>query len=85
MGTILIVDENEEYRDHIYRFLNGLDYSVGLAFGYESAIGLLDSQTFDIALIDSKIVDGDIRSLIGEIRKRAPLTSILVMHGGPGL
>jgi DNA-binding NtrC family response regulator len=80
VATLLIVDKNEESRDHISRFFNGLDYSVSPAPDYDEAIRLLGSRSFDVALIEVEISGGDIRSLIKAIRRRDHHTSIIVMH-----
>lgn len=80
MSTILIVDRDEEYRDHIYHFFSDLDYSVGLASDYAGAIRQLDSRPFDLVLLDVEVSGGEIRSLIREIKRRNRLTSIIVMH-----
>jgi len=80
MPTILIIDDDENSRDHMYRFLSGLDYSISLAAGYAEAYSLLGSQTFDVALVDVDLPDGDIRDFIMTGKSRDQSMSIIVLH-----
>lgn len=80
MDTILIVDRDEEYRDHVNRFLNSLDYSTALASSCEEAVRLLEKQPIDVAIIDADTSGNDLRRVIHELRGKAASVPIIVMH-----
>lgn len=80
---LLIVDRDDEYREHIYRFFSDLDYSVAPAVDCGEAARLLESGPFDVALIDAEYPAAELRALIRAIRRGNGGAAILVMHTGP--
>lgn len=85
MDRILIVDRNEEFRDHINRFLNGLDYSTYLAASCTDATKFLARQPVDVALIDADTPGEDLRKAVCDIKDVDGTIPIIVMHSDAGV
>jgi DNA-binding NtrC family response regulator len=81
-GKILIVDDEEKYREVLSGWLSG-DYQVSEA---ESGAALQRAFTDpqpDVLLLDVKLGDADGLELLPTIKKRWPDTEVIVLTGAP--
>lgn len=79
--TLLLVDDDEDVREHIARFLAQRRPSqrVLTAADAREAIAILEAQAVDIVLSDQRMAGRDGVSLLQEVRARWPRTTRIVM------
>jgi two-component system, NtrC family, response regulator AtoC len=80
MATILIIDKDEDYCDHVSRFFMSLDYSISPANSYAQALAALNEHPVDVVISDIDIPGGSIDALVGEVKSRQPMASIILVH-----
>ncbi len=80
MGTILIIDKDKDYCDHICRFFNGLDHTIAQASSYGKALELMESSLFDLVISDVDIPGTDIRTLIKTIKEKLPSCLLIIVY-----
>lgn len=75
-GRILIVDDSAVFRDTYQELLTGEGYLVETATSREEAIARLDSNDWDVVLLDQKLLGGSGPDqgidLVEEVNTRAP-------------
>src|SRR5205085_10582957 len=67
---ILIVEDHNDTRDALERFLSRSGYGVAVAADLRTALNLLQSQPFDAVVTDIALPDGTGYALISEARRR---------------
>ena len=80
-GKILVVDDDSSIRNTLKEVLSRENYQVTTASSGEEALSLMREITFDLALLDLKMAGMDGLSLMKEIRRRAPLTGVIMLTG----
>lgn len=83
---ILIVDDEEAVRSLISNYLDRLGYIVQTADGINSAISLLDSDRFDILVVDKNMPGIDKSDeggmyLLKQVKKQHPEIQVIMMTG----
>ncbi len=78
---ILVVDDEDDFRETIVKRLKGrqLD-TTGVASG-EAALKLLDSEDFDVVVLDVRMPGLDGIDTLKEIKKKKPLTEVIMLTG----
>jgi CheY-like chemotaxis protein len=67
---ILIVEDHEDSREALERFLSRCGYGVAVAADLRSALNLLRAQPFDAVVTDIALPDGTGYALVSEVRRR---------------
>jgi CheY-like chemotaxis protein len=67
---ILIVEDHDESRDALERFLSRCGYGVAVAADLRTALSLLQAQPFDALVSDIALPDGTGYALVSEVRRR---------------
>jgi CheY-like chemotaxis protein len=67
---ILIVEDHDDTRDALERFLSRCGYGVAVAADLRAALNLLQAQPFDAVVTDIALPDGTGYALISEARRR---------------
>lgn len=67
---ILIVEDHDDTRDALERFLSRCGYGVAVAADLRTALNLLQAQPFDAVVTDIALPDGTGYALISEARRR---------------
>jgi DNA-binding response OmpR family regulator len=80
-GKILIVDDDSSIRNTLKEVLSRESYQVTTAGSGDEALRIMKEANFDLALLDLKMIGMDGLSLMKEIRKRSPLTGIIMLTG----
>jgi DNA-binding NtrC family response regulator len=80
MGTILIVDRDQDYCDHICRFFIGLDHSANQAPDYSKALKLIEASPFDVVIASVDAPGGDIRGFISGVKAKRPMAALIVIY-----
>ena len=86
MKRILVVEDHDLFRQALITLLDRQpDFEVvGQARSVSEGHDLGASETFDVAILDLHLPDGDATDLIGEYRAAAPHCSVLVLTMFPG-
>ena len=67
---ILIVEDHDDTRDALERFLSRCGYGVAVAADLRTALNLLQAQPFDVVVTDIALPDGTGYALVSETRRR---------------
>ena len=76
---ILVVDDEEGARDLFNTILTDEGYDVSLASGGEEALGLFNSNPFNLVITDIKMPGMDGLQLLQEIRKMGSKTDVIMV------
>ncbi|MFN8602611.1 MAG: sigma-54 dependent transcriptional regulator [Candidatus Binatia bacterium] len=79
MATVLVVDDERNIRAHLATYVKSLGHATEVAASAEEALAMLGERTFDLVLSDVRMPGLDGLALLGEIRKRAPETLVVLM------
>jgi two-component system nitrogen regulation response regulator NtrX len=87
---ILVVDDVPDWRTTLSRLLTDEGYEVQVAGSMESALVLLKTVAFDLALVDIRLDDSDETNVEGldladAIRRDWPTVKVLIITGYPTL
>src|SRR5690349_2289559 len=75
---ILCVDDNEALCDNLREILEDVGYHVEVAHSCAQALA---RGTFDVALVDVRLPDGDGVALAAKLRARAPASQMIMLTG----
>lgn len=79
--SILLVEDDPNLAADLIAYFEDDDWKVTHAPCIEEAAGQLTTRIFDLVLADFFLPDGNVLALFDEIKKRSPLTKVLVMTG----
>ena len=82
-GKILLVDDEEHILQTITIALEQMTFEVHALSNPSHALEVINSETFDLALLDLKMSPVDGLTLLEEIKKVRPLTTVIIItaHG----
>ena len=86
-GRILVVDDLQDWRKTFETILKNEGYTVVTAANFDKASSLLGKQTFDVAIIDIRLKDWDVKDqkgmeLLNKIDPRLG-TQVIIMTAYP--
>jgi DNA-binding NtrC family response regulator len=86
LGRILIVDDQRNWRRTLKQILSAEGHEVVLAATLAEAEAALSGATFDLAIVDMRLVDEDEYDvqgieLLNLIKKREPQTCAIILTG----
>lgn len=79
--TALIVDDDEQIQRMLRRVFGQCKFAVDIAPTCKEALGKAGVRTYDLALLDVNLTDGNGLDLIEPIRKFSPQIEIISMTG----
>lgn len=79
--TALIVDDDEQVQRMLRRIFGQCKFAVDIAPTCKDALGKAGARTYDLALLDVNLSDGNGLDLIEPIRKFSPQIEIVSMTG----
>jgi NtrC-family two-component system response regulator AlgB len=79
MASVLVVDDERNIRSHLATYVRSLGHVAEVAASAEEALALLERQPFDLVLSDVRMTGVDGLALLGEVRKRAPESLVVLM------
>jgi DNA-binding NtrC family response regulator len=82
-ARILAVDDDENFLQLLIRTLQKEGYEVRTAAGGEEALGWLERECFDLALVDLRMNPVDGLVLLGEIKNLYPHMQVIMMTAYP--
>jgi len=78
---VLVVVDDEPYRNDIVATLGRGDYAVSVAHGSEQALDICRSHDPDVVLVDATLTDREGSSLLLRMRRQWPeLTTVAIVH-----
>ena len=79
--SVLIVDDEEEFRDMTSKRLNKRDIECESAPDGDIALEMVAKKNYDVILLDVKMPGRDGIEILREIKKIAPLTEVVMLTG----
>lgn len=80
-ATLLLVDDDRHLLQSMAVWLRDLDYRVETATGVQETIRELGRRTFDLALVDIRLPDGDGFDVLRHCREHFPDMPVLLITG----
>jgi two-component system, response regulator RegA len=80
-GTILLVDDDEVFRERLARALRDRGWQAATAAGHDEALAATLTQRFDFAIVDLRMPGLSGLSLIAPLRERMPQARVIVLTG----
>ena len=80
-SKILIVDDDEDVLIALERLLEDQGYRTVTAWSGQEALSLLNSQSFDLLLLDRGLPDLDPSEVLQRARAGRPTTSCIMLRG----
>ncbi len=81
MNQLLIVDDDQPLLDRLARTLSKRDFTVSTASSISQAKAIIQTQKFDYAIFDLKLVDGYGLDLVQIIKKESPDVRVIILTG----
>jgi len=79
--TVLVVEDDNAYRDVLGRTLKRAGFKVVLVAGVAEAAGAVAAQPPDLALVDLRLQDGDGIDVVRNITAEAPACRCVMLSG----
>ena len=79
MGTILLVDDDDQLRGSFYNLLSTEGYSVRAAASGEAALAMADEELPDAVIMDVRMPGMDGLATLRLLRKREPRLPVIIM------
>jgi two-component system, response regulator RegA len=80
-SAILLVDDDEVFRERLARALRDRGYAVATAAGHHQALTATESRAFDFAIVDLRMPGLSGLALIAPLLERMPGARIVVLTG----
>ncbi|MBI1903217.1 MAG: sigma-54-dependent Fis family transcriptional regulator [Planctomycetia bacterium] len=80
-GSILLIDDDLHLLESMSEWLREQGYGVETARGVQDGKAALERKTYDIALVDIRLQDGDGFDLLPFAREHCPDTSVILVTG----
>jgi len=82
MAKILLVDDNDEFREHSSQLLRRAKHTVTTAANDNEALRLVQDNVFDLVITDLIMPEKEGIETIVKMRKKIPTLKIIAMSGG---
>ena len=79
MGAILVTDDEANIRNHLASYLRSQGHDVEVAADGLEALAALGRRAFDVVFSDVRMARMDGMALLGEIGRRSPETTVVLM------
>ena len=79
--NILIVDDEEDFRVTLVKRLQKRNFQVFGAESGQKALTLMEAMVFDVVVLDVKMPGMDGIETIREMKKKNPLTEVILLTG----
>ncbi len=81
MKKLLVVDDDLPFRERLSRSMEKKGFEVKSAESFAVASEIIESNTFDYAIVDMRLSDGSGLELIKKIQNKSPETKSLLLTG----
>jgi len=79
--SVLVVDDEDDFRETFVKRLKRRNLDVSGVGSGEKALELLDENPFDVVILDVKMPGMDGVDVLREIKKKRPLTEVIMLTG----
>ncbi len=79
--TLLVVDDDLPFRERLSRSMEKKGFQVKSAESFSLASEIIESNTYDYAIVDMRLSDGSGLELIKIIQNKSPSTKSLLLTG----
>src|SRR5262249_28740634 len=79
MATILVTDDEANIRNHLASYVRSFGHEVETAASGAEALAAIGRRHFDLVFSDVRMARMDGLALLGEIGRRAPETTVVLM------
>jgi DNA-binding NtrC family response regulator len=79
--SVLIVDDEEEFREMTVKRLSKRDLTCESAPDGDTALKMIAQNNYDVVLLDVKMPGRDGIETLREIKKMAPMTEVVILTG----
>jgi DNA-binding NtrC family response regulator len=79
--SVLIVDDEDDFRETLVKRLKKRRLHVSGAESGEKALELMARETFDVVILDVKMPGLDGIETLREMKKKTPLTEVILLTG----
>jgi DNA-binding NtrC family response regulator len=80
-GVLLLVDDDRHILQSMADWLRELGFQVDAVGGQQEATAALAKKTYDLALVDIRLADGDGFAVLAYCREHRPQTTVILMTG----
>lgn len=80
---VLVVDDEQNFLTLLHWFLSSRGYAVQTAPSAEEALVLIETESFDLALVDIRMGAMDGLALLDELKRRLPGIRVVMMTAYP--
>jgi two-component system OmpR family response regulator len=78
---VLIVDDEDDFRETLLKRMKRRDLDVSGAESAQKALDLMDQRDFDVVVLDVKMPGMDGIETLRELKKKSPLTEVILLTG----
>jgi two-component system OmpR family response regulator len=79
--SVLVVDDEDDFRETFVKRLKRRKLDVSGVESGEKALELLDENPFDVVILDVKMPGMDGVDVLREMKKKRPLTEVIMLTG----
>jgi DNA-binding NtrC family response regulator len=79
MGSILVIDADGVYGDHIVRFFSGMDHQTYLTDSSDPALRIARETPLDVAIIDAESIGANLPALVRGLKKTRKETAVILL------
>ena len=79
--TLLVVDDDLPFRERLSRSMEKKGYEVNTVESFYLASKIIETKTYDYAIVDMRLGDGSGLELIKKIQNKSPSTKSLLLTG----
>ena len=80
-GTLLLVDDDRHVLGSMADWLRDQGYATDTASSLAEGLAAVDRKSYDLALVDIRLGDGDGFDLLAHCRKNYPATAVIMITG----
>ena len=84
-GRVLIVDDEKAFAEGCQRILAGQGYDVDVALSGPEALNKVETEVYDIVLLDLRLADFDGIKVLEKIRAKKLDTDVVIITGYPSV
>ncbi len=78
---VLVVDDEDDFRETLVKRMEKRDLDVSGAESAQKALDLMDQRDFDVVVLDVKMPGMDGIEALRELKKKNPLTEVILLTG----
>ena len=78
---VLIVDDEDDFRETLVKRLKARHFAAEGASGGDRALALLETQTFDVIVLDVKMPGLDGIETLRRVKQQHPETAVIMLTG----